>query len=72
MEANREPLPGNGFPGLRVERGDPDAEELAALVVVLAALAALAAREAPPDERPAWTGQGWQPETAWRFSGLWP
>jgi hypothetical protein len=65
-DGNQESLPGIGFPGLRVERGDPDAEELAALVVVLATLAA---REKPSDERPVPTGRGWRPEAAWRASG---
>jgi hypothetical protein len=66
MPANRESLSGNGFPGLRIEWGEPDAEEITALVVVLAVMAA---REASADKRPAWTGRAWRPETGWRLSG---
>jgi hypothetical protein len=43
-------------PVLRVVRGEPTSEELAALVTVLAARAAAAAAEPPPAE----------PESAWR------
>ncbi|WP_144122203.1 acyl-CoA carboxylase subunit epsilon [Catellatospora sichuanensis] len=60
-------------PVIRIERGTPTAEEVAALVAVLSARPAAA--PAPPAEVSAWWRSGLPPVTAagpgaWRRSGL--
>jgi hypothetical protein len=66
---------GDGEPLLRVIKGDPSAEELAALVAVLAALGGPAA--APPRRTPVWNAPRRQVRSthrhgvgAWRASSL--
>ena len=67
-----------GRPLLRVVRGDPSPDELAALVAVVAARAAVAA-DAEPPRRPLWGRPVLRPTLtcgltpgpgAWRASGL--
>jgi hypothetical protein len=60
---------------LRVVRGNPSAEELAALVAVIAARASAAAAEPEPPVRPLWGRPVLRPVLtpgpgAWRASGL--
>ncbi|MEJ7704842.1 MAG: acyl-CoA carboxylase subunit epsilon [Geodermatophilaceae bacterium] len=72
MEANAESAP----PFLRIVRGEPTAEELAALVSVLAAVAG-ARRAAAPPPAPTWSAASRSVRTAlspghggWRASAL--
>jgi hypothetical protein len=64
-------------PALRVVRGDPSAEELAALVTVVQAIAAASSAEPPARPRSEWSAAHRRMRTsfpsgpgAWRSSGL--
>ncbi len=62
-------------PVLRVESGDPAAEELAALVAVLTAVLSGVAdaglEPAPAGRRSAWADPSWQLAGAWPAPGGW-